>query len=300
MLFLYDILFRQIAVADVRRPDGPTIGEVDTLVAAADAASHQEFADRIRVGWWHATRAIAQRAIAAGVALAVRYQVDVLPSRAEVVRRMPVLRRVYNEIESAREAVDTIVGMVGGRDPRITAVGVPLAIEGKLQRHLSSLSIRQWITQTTRDAPVCGNGFLVISDSPEPALYNLKPEEVEIIKDHQFRVIRDGVSHPVDGRVAHLRGIEQLESPYGMSILEPVLNHFQSSLVRADAVRTAERFSTGHNVPQYAQQWAEQTRELAARTHSAGDEFLSTLLRYPRDQLPKAREGLYFPGQERM
>ncbi len=300
VLFLYDILFRQVAIADMRRPDGPPIGEIDSLVAAADAASHQEFADRIRVGWQHATRAVAQRAIAAGLTLAVRYQVDVLPTRAEVVRRIPVLRRVYNEIASAREAVDNMVAMVGGRDPRITTVGVPVAIEDKLQRHLSSLSIRQWITQTTRDAQVCGNGFLVISESPEPTLYNLKPEDVEIAENEEFRVIRNGVSQPVEGRVAHIKGIEQFESPYGMSILEPVLNHFQSVLVMADAVRTAEQFGTARDVPQYAHHWAEQTRELAARMDAARSEFLSALLQYPRDQLPKAREGLYFPGQERM
>jgi hypothetical protein len=300
VLFLYDIVFRQIAVADIKRPDGPPIGEIDSVVSAADDASHREFADRMREGWRHAVRSISQRALAAGIALSVRYEVDVLPSRSDVVRRMPILRRTYNEIAGARQAIDNIVAMVGGRDPRLSASGIPVAIENKLQRQLSSLNIRQWVSQTTRDAEVCGNGYLAFTSSAEPALYNLRPEDVDILGSDEFSVMQDGVSQRVADHVLHVRGIEQFRSPYGISILEPVLNHYQSQLVIAEALQAAERFLAERPEHTQIRTWAAETRALAARTDAASDDRLSLLLSFPREQLPEAREGLYFAGQERM
>ena len=49
-------------------------------------------------------------------------------------RRQALVRAAYNEIDLAREAVDKVVSMIGGRDPRLIAPGLRPLEEDKLQR----------------------------------------------------------------------------------------------------------------------------------------------------------------------
>jgi hypothetical protein len=298
VLFLYDLVFRQEAVR--RAMDGTATEPVDALVAVAGRQARREFRDRIHDGWRAASRSIAQRAVDARIPLAVRYDVDVLPTREDVVRRMPHLRAAYNEIEIAREAVDKQVSMIGGHDPRVSAPGLSQADEDKAQRQLSSLGLRQWISQVTRDAQVCGNGYMVTVSDGEPTVHALRPETVEIVGPGQFALVRDGVREPVAGNVAHLRGIEQFESAYGISLLEPVLAEFRTRSLMSEATQEATRILRARPAESREGQWARETLALAERSAADSDERLGRLLWYPRDWLPDAREGLYFPGQERM
>jgi hypothetical protein len=184
LLFLYELVFRQAVITRLR--DAGSTEEIDVEVAAADRQARREFRDRIYAGWNEAARSIAQRALASGLPIVVRYEVDVLPSRTDVVRRVPHLRAAYNDIDLAREAVDKQVSMIGGSDPRVHAPDLTQHEEDKIQRHLASLGMRHWISQTTRDALVCGNGYLVTTTDIEPGLYSLRPEAVEILGPEQF------------------------------------------------------------------------------------------------------------------
>jgi hypothetical protein len=86
-------------------------------------AVHQartEFRDRIYGGWREAAASIAKRAVADEIPLGVRYEIDVLPTREDVVRRTPHLRAAYNEIDIAQQAIDKQVSMIGGSDPRVS------------------------------------------------------------------------------------------------------------------------------------------------------------------------------------
>jgi hypothetical protein len=299
VLFLYDLLFRQEALAPILASAGAPPG-IDQITIESESQSHLEFADRIRAGWSQAARAIAQRAMASGLALTARYEIDVLPSRADVVGRMPVWRQVYNEIDLAREFIDKSVSMIGGRDPRISAPGLTLAQEDRLQRHIASIGVRQRISQTQRDAEVCGNGYLVVATGPEPGLYNLRPEEVEIVGPEEFRLVRDGTTQVVEGRVAHMRGIDQFSSPYGISRLEPLMSAYRSQTVFSEATVFARQVLDERPPDSPEAEWARATLALAERSLASTNERLNTLLSYPRDWLADAREGLYFPGQERM
>jgi len=299
--FLYCLVFRQVAVAPLQSPGGPPIESIDSRVAESDRQATQEFADRMRGGWAQATRSIAQRAVAEGLTLQASYEVDVLPTRSDVVRRMPLLRRTYNEVPAAQQAIDNIVATIGGRDPRLSATDVPVAVIDKAQRLLASLNIRRWVSQTMRDAEVCGNGYLVTTSTPEPSMYALRPEAVEVVGPAAFRISESGEGGPlVDGTVLHIRGIEQFHSPYGISILEPVLAQYQSQLVMAEATRVADTIT--ERFPPHSKEaaWAAQTRALAERTAADRDEALTKLLWFPRNRLQAARGDLYFPGQESM
>ena len=300
LLFLYDLVFRQEALKKMlsqqRAPDEP----IDALVADATQRARREFRDRIYAGWRAAAISVAERAVAAEIPLQVRYEVDVLPTRDDVVRRMPHLRAAYNDIELARQAIDKQVSMIGGSDPRISAPLLSQADEDELRRHVASLGMRQWISQITRDAEVCGNGYLVTLSGPEPAVYGLRPEDVHILGDDRFAVVRGEATEPVPGHVLHMRGIEQFESPYGISLLEPILAEQRTRQVFQEASSTAQRILRQRPPASNEGSWATRTLELAQRGFADSDERLGRLLSYPRDWLPDAREGLYFPGQERM
>jgi hypothetical protein len=300
VLFLYDLVTRQVALRSFRDDDTADVGDIDQVAAVVDRKAKQEFRDAIRAGWASATRSIARDAVAAGLPLRVRYETDVLPTRDDIVRRIPTLRDAYNKIPIAREAVDKTVSLIGGKDPRLTARGLTQAEEAKVQRQVSAMNLRLWISQTIRDAQVCGNGYIVSREYPDPGLYNLRPEEVEIAGPDTFYLLRDGAREPVGDHVLHIPGIEQFESSYGISILEPVLAELQTRRIFEDANRFAERVIAEYGADSPHGLRVKHTMPLSERALAASDARLQQLLRYPRDWVKDAREGLYFPGQELM
>jgi hypothetical protein len=300
LLFLYQLVSRQEAIGRMRSAGDPEIHRIDTVTMEADQRAKQEFQDRISTGWQNAARSIALRALACGQTLAVRYEVDPLPTRLDVVRRMPALRGAYNDIALAREAVDKKVSLVGGHDPRISGGSLTQGEMNQVQRHIASLGIRQWVSQTLRDADVCGNGYLVSGGASLPTLYNLRPEDVEIIGPGDFRVLRSGASERVMGNVSHLVGIAQFESSYGISMLEPVLAEYRTREIFLTVTQFAEKVIAERPSESGEATWARRALELASRSLAASDERVGRLLWYPREWLRDAREGLYFPGQERM
>ena len=300
ILFLYDLVVRQDALRAFQKDDSADVGNIDEVAATADRSSKQQFRDAIRAGWSSATRAIAKQALTVGLPLRVTYEVDVLPTREDIVRRMPLLRDAYNTIEIARDAVDKTVSLIGGRDPRISAAGLTQAQEDKLQRQLSAMNLRLWISQTTRDAQVCGNGYAVTQASPDLGMYNLRPDDVEIVDAETFLLVRDGKRDPIDGQVLHIPGIEQFRSPYGISILEPVMAELRTRKIFEEATKFAKKVIAEYGDGSPHGLRVRSTMPLSERAIAASDERLGRLLRYPRDWVPSARDGLYFPGQERM
>jgi hypothetical protein len=299
ILFAYELVFRHQVVESVRT-DRTEIRNIDSAAAESDGRARQEFTDRIRFGWRAAAEWIAQFARSEGIPLAARYEVDVFPDRRDIARRVPVLREAYNTIPIAREAIDKVVSMIGGQDPRITVEGLSQADEDMLQRQVASLGMRQWVSQTQRDADVCGNGYLVTGGETGLDIYALRPEEVIIVDDEAYCIERDGTVEPVEGDVLHVRGLDQFESPYGISVLEPILYEHRTRKVFEDSRAFAQEALRRPDLPDEHRQWAEHTIALAERTLAASDERLAQLLFYPRDWVPDARDGLYFPGQETM
>ncbi len=219
LLFLYSLVFRQTAL----RASGADLTKPDLIAADAEERARKDFSDRIRGGWYEAARSLAARAHHDGIALTVRYQLDPFPAREDVVRRMPALRNTYNSLNQAREFIDKVVSMIGGRDPRVSAPGESEETRAFVQRKLVELGFRHYMTQTLRDAEVLGNGYLVMPTDGDVTPYALRPEDVEVLPDGQFAVRGNGGGVLVRGEVTHVKGVEQFTSPYGFSVLEVVL-----------------------------------------------------------------------------
>jgi phage portal protein BeeE len=162
------------------------------------------------------------------------------------------------------------------------------------------MGVRQWISQVERDANVCGNGYLVTAMGSVPRIYALRPETVEILDDNRYATLSDGSMSPVEGHVIHIRGVEQFDSLYGISILEPVLDAYSEARQLSAAKEAANRIlkAAGESSPEAAS--ARSLLELAARRESSSDQRLEKLLYFPRDWPADTGEGLYFPGQARM
>lgn len=296
LLFLYDLVFRQ----SVLHAEEMILGRADYITAKASADAAVEFRDRMRSGWREAARSLAARAHHDSISLSVRYRRDPFPSRDALVRRMPALREAYNSLELVKEFVDKVVSLVGGHDPRISVPGGSEELRVWMQRRLVEMGLRQYMTQTLRDAEVLGNGYLVLPSSIDEGPYNLKPEAVTIRADGRFLVLRSGQDELVEGEVIHAKGVEQFDSPYGFSVLEAVLPlwiarrslHEVSSRTQAVAARwpdgSAER------------QELASVEALVQRHQKDSDKRIGELLAYPRDWIPEAVDDLYFPGQERM
>ena len=298
LFFMYDLLTRQIAL----HAPGVEAHQSDLIAARATEDAERDFKDRMRGGWAEAARALAARAREEGIGLDAKYRLDPFPEREALVRRMGPLREAYNSVPLAREFIDKTVSLIGGRDPRISVPGASDEVRVFAQRKLAEMGLRHYLTQTTRDAEVLGNGYLVIPDSPSASPYNLRPEAVEILGDKRFAVRKDGKSEPVEGFIMHLRGVEQFASPYGFSVLEVVLPLWISrrtlELVEQQTTEAIERL--GDRAGEREKQYLYEVRDLVGRNRAATDERLGKLLWYPRDWLPDAVHGLYFPGQERM
>lgn len=300
LLFLYELVFRQEALASLGRQNAPIAGSVDTVATVADQQARQEFRDRLYSGWFATAQSIARRAAASGLTLAVRYEVDPITTREEIARRVPVLRRTYNEISTVHEAVDNIVSALSGQDPVVSSVSISQAELNRASRRVASMNLRQWLSQTARDAQVCGNGYLVLAPPARRGFYNLRPEDVEVSGADQYRVLRNGISSAVADRVLHLRGIEQFESPYGISLLEPILAEYRTRRLFAQASDFAQDVLARRAFDTPEGQWARQVVALSKRSLGASDDRLGRLLWFPQGRLRPARSDLYFPGQDYM
>jgi hypothetical protein len=295
LAFCFQLVERQIVVA--RAIERDEISEIDRLTSEADRGADQEFADVVRYGWQEAAAAVARKANDAGLSLKVRYQRDPFSSRDELARRMPALRAVYDEIDSARRAIDNTVSMVGGSHPHVRLSRASGRARDVAQSTLAVLAMRQFQNQVTRDAEVCGNGYMVTSEEVDISPRCLRPEAVEIVAPGRFVEIRGSQRLPVDG-VLHLRGLDQLDSPYGISVLESILFALEQVRTFKEAKGAAEHLLSSPKAGPDHRQWAQSTIALADRTLAGVETRLSQLLGFSRDHLPEARPDLYFKGQE--
>jgi hypothetical protein len=299
LLFLYDLVFRQKALRAIRDNANADPGSTDLAVADAVGKARTEFRDRIRGGWHSAALAIAGIARSYGMDLQIRYEVDLFPSWEDVVRRMPLLRRAYNTLDRAREVVDKTVSMIGGQDPRISAPGLPDALIETLQRQLQTIDLRHFMNQTLRDSEVCGNGYLVMPSLQE-GLFNLRPDAVQVRGEQDFWVLNDGRWMQLDSPVLHARAVEQFDSPYGFSLLEVVLPELHTRHTFAAAERFARQILQQTDRNSKEGRWAVNTIAMVERVNAEHEQRLARLLRFPREWMSDASEGLYFDGQENM
>ena len=292
--FLNDLVGRQEPLADILA-ERRGIGELPQMTAAADAASAQASSDTLRFSLAHAADALKTRAAGLGYRLEVRFRIDPLPEREEVNRRAPLLRELYDTEDDVRAAVDSTVAMLGGQP--LTLRGGPEEIRRWTQSHTALLGTRQFMNQALRDADVTGNGYLQIAFSGlDPTMRCLRPEDVEIRGTADFCLTGEG--RP-SGKVLHLRGLEQFDSPYGISPWEPLLYVLQRRRITESAAEHMRQIIGASQAAEQVRKRAEQSLRAIAAMEKDTEERLDKLLWFPRRRLREAREDIYFDGQER-
>jgi hypothetical protein len=292
--FLNDLVGRQGPLADIVA-DRRDIGELPELTDAADAASAELAGDTLRFSLTHAVDALKTRAAGLGYRLEVSFAIDPLPAREDLIRRAPLLRRLYDTESDVRAAVDSTVAMLGGQPPALR--GGPEQIRAAIQRQTALLGTRQFMNHALRDAEVCGNGFVEFGQSGlDPALRCLRLEDVEQT-DAGFAVGGERVSD--DRHVLHLRGVEQFESPYGISPWEPLLFALQRRIMIESVIGRVEEMARRPDAPAEFLQHADAVARVKEGLEADTSKRLERLLWFPRLRLREIREDLYFSGSER-
>lgn len=294
---LFQLVERRRLIAEAQAAGD--LSQIDRGAAASDARADREFLDISRFGWRESAASLARKAAEQGARISVRYQRDPFTDREEQARRIPLLRQTYNEIDSARRAIDNTVSMIGGSHGHIRFAGAPAKARDDAQARLALLAMRQFQNQSTRDAEVCGNGYMLLHEGADVSPRVLRPENVEIDgAGNYFELDREG-RRPLSD-VLHLRGIDQIDSPYGISALEPVLFALDQIRTFSEVREGAERILASPEAGPNEREWATGSLALVERTLAAVEERVSQLVGFTRDELPEAKPDLYFPGQELM
>ncbi|HEY2768798.1 MAG TPA: hypothetical protein VGI76_11105 [Solirubrobacteraceae bacterium] len=151
-----------------------------------------------------------------------------------------------------------------------------------------------------RDADVCGNGYVDFGFlGLDPTLRCLKPEDVEILPGERYRLLSEQASRPLD-RVMHHCGLEQFDSPYGISPWEVLLYVNQRQSILDGIGKLARTTLTRGPLPVEQQQRLEDVIRVAEAIERDTRDRLDRLLWFPRTRLRPVRGDLYFAGHEDM
>jgi hypothetical protein len=285
-LFLMQTVYRQHRQRELRASKMGT-AQIDIEMATEDQRALEDLREArnpLDYSWGSLARQLHVRAADAQIRLEVQYEADVFPEREQIVNRIAWLRRIYDENDAVRASVDKLVSVVGAQEPAVRSRGGPSITRDRLQQLGGAMHFKYYLNQCLRDAEVTGNGYVAFHRTEPVGLYNLRPEEVQLLPDGTFQVHGE---HPstLHGRhdVMHLRGIQQVHSLYGISLLEA----FMPSIVLLDKwdriEATAASLAGDERAPKELREEATRHLELVARSRGP-------LL----DRIPKM---LWFPEQ---
>ena len=225
LLFLAELVLRQQGV----RPESDNF-DIATLhdhVTSLDSQAYSTVVDALRFGWKNALKTVVSMANASGWDLVMSYQGDPLPTREDVVSRHGVLKDAYNSIDEVRLLVDRFVSFFGRQD-RFRVAGASDPHRAYLQGSSGVMHTSEYLSHLTRDAEVLGNGFATFHTTPSPAMSLQDPSSVEVTAEASFWKIESSSSRvPIVDHTLHLRGIAQMNSEYGISMLEPLVASYE-------------------------------------------------------------------------
>lgn len=292
--FLLDLVARQAPIQQVMQ-NQRSVEELPRLIAATDAST-AELAWDMPPEIAQALSMVGERAADAQLRLQVRFQLDPFPDQRGLAARVPALRALYDREERVRDAVDRTVSAIGARHPSLR--GGREDIRGFLRSQTTLQGMRQFLNQTVRDAEVCGNGYLQTGVTGLDAhLRCLRPEQVQLPADGRFLELTGSAPQALepDG-LLHLRGLEQIDSRYGISILEPLLYVSARRQIVANVRAAANVMPSG--APEAVRSKTEQLLAVVSSIEAQTEEQLDRLLEFFPRGLDAPSEDLYFPGQE--
>jgi hypothetical protein len=277
------------------KSDNADVSEIDIAMAETDEIAHNQIVDVLRHGWRAAAEMLARQAGNAGFVLDVSYDHVLVGSREAVVQRMPALRRAYNSLPIARDAVDRFVSSIAPRGLIVAPPEVPEAVRAFAQQEMHLGFYRQYLAHALRDALVTGNGYLAFTSIPPFSVFNLRPDDAV---DAGRGMVLPKTGEPAVNAL-HLRGLDQPNSIHGLGILELALPNLQS----ADVFRESSLFA--HKVLETPSlydrhDWAHRTLRLAERVEADSDKRLREAFAPMLTLLPEPVPNLYFEGRERL
>jgi hypothetical protein len=276
--------------------DTQAIQDLDRVIHRVDASSRELVIDDLRSGWELAAEGLALRAGESGLKLHVAYETTLL-DRDQIVSRMPLMRRIYNTFPTVRRAIDITVGLLAGREPQVVARGGSEATRALFQQYTAVSSLTKFLNHAARDAFVCGNGYLAARPGEPFSFYTVRPEDVYVLGPNRFARKVDDQLEEAHDIVLHLRGMDQFESPYGISMLEV----FGGSIAQYDTFERAANFAqkTLESSSVEAQRmWAARVLEQRDRIASDREENFNEVLAAPLETGSDPIEDLYFEGYE--
>jgi hypothetical protein len=220
LLFLAQLVARQQHVERVLRHEEPATS-LDQMVVELDEMAQSDIRDELRFGWQAAARAVARQAGDAGIRLLVEYAPAAVSTWEEWAVRLPALRRVYNQVPAARDAVDRVVAAVAAGE--LVAVGhdvVPTVVERFTQR-TANMQVHRYTAHALRDALVTGAGCLALTQMEPVGVYAIRPDELDLLPDGRARR-RSSVLMDEESPVL-FTAITQPGSLYGLGMLEVLL-----------------------------------------------------------------------------
>lgn len=288
------LVARQAKMAAVRAGEAE-VTDIDRVAAESDDIAHNQVVDVLRHGWRAAAEMVARQAVAAGFALRVRYEQVAVAAREDVARRMPTLRRAYNDLPIARDAVDRFVSAIAPRGQIVGGPEVPEAVRAFVQQELGLGSMRQYLAEVLRDALVTGNGYLAFGRAAPVAVYGLRPDTAVDLGDGTAAPKADSPAV----HALHLRGLEQPGSLYGLGVLELALSRLQQLDIFSQSAAFAKQVLATPSHPE-RHDWATRTLRLGERVEADGDRKLQEVLAPMLTLLPEPVPDLYFEGRDRM
>jgi hypothetical protein len=291
---LSTLVARQTKMASIRSGEAE-VTDVDRIAAETDEIARNQVVDVLRHGWRAAAETVARQAVAAGFVLRVRYEQPAVAAREDVAQRMPALRRAYNDLPIARDAVDRFVSAIAPRGQIVAGPEVPEAVRAYAQQELGLGSLRQYLAEVLRDALVAGNGYLAFGRTAPVSVYALRPDTAVDLGD-------DTASPEPDSpgvHALHLRGLEQPGSKYGLGVLELALHRLQLSDIFSQSASFAKQVLATPSLSE-KHDWATRTLALCERAETDGDRRLQQVLAPMLTLLPEPVPDLYFEGRDRL
>ncbi len=293
---LLNLVSRQGAVRQVME-DKQALDELPASVAASDAGN----AD---LAWDTPPEAsttlavLAERAVEQDLKLQVAFRADPFPDASSLNRRLSALRHLYNTEDRVRDAVDRTVSTMGSRSPSLRGGREDMRL--LLRRQGTLQGLRQFTNQTVRDALVCGNGYLQLGvRGLDHWMRCLRSEMARVETDgHIVEITREKTVTFDKDEVVHLRGVEQVTSPYGISILEPLLDIPTRRKIAAETLALQDAIPLG--ATEATRMRAEALAQVAKQMEKEIEARLEQLLAFFPAALDVASGDLYFTGQERL
>lgn len=281
-------------LVDAARKHGVT--DLDRQAREVDRQAQEAVQDAMRArGWPAAAEALRARSAAAGRPLVVRYA-PIAFDESGLRRRVPVLRHVYNAMPEARVVIDKLAVVLS---QTLTSVGGGSRQVGAFVRQLLDGEHRTYLAHLSRDALVCGNGYLPFGTARDEDMRLLRPESTTLLGPERALVVEGGREFVYEP-VMHVRGEHQVGSRYGISVLEPFVHLLVQREVSEDALAFQEQALREPNLSQSKLQQIERTAELARRTLSAIARQGQDLLGGRASLAVDVPDELYFPGHEEM